>query len=369
MKSIILLLSFLLANAYHNSFAQKPAENIIIITTDGLRWQEVFGGMDSAIANNKKFNQKDSSYIFKKYWAADGKERRKNLLPFLWNYLFENGQIYGNRFVGNKIEVSNPYWFSYPGYSEIFCGYVDTLINSNEYKSNPNKNVLEFINQQPGYKNRVAAFGSWGAFDRILNKKRSGFTVVSAFDSCGGENPNEKEKLINAMKKDSYKPYGKGECLDVFTHYAAMEHLKKDKPKVVYISYGETDEWAHAGKYKDYLDAAHQFDAWVKDIWNYLQSDPQYKNNTSLLITTDHGRGEGKKWTSHGSEVPGSNEIWFALMGPQISPKQEIKMEGIYYQKQLAQTIASLIGLKFTAKHPVADAIPMNLIMPDANRK
>jgi hypothetical protein len=369
MKSIFLLLSLIFVTAFQNFFAQKPAENIIIITTDGLRWQEVFGGMDSAIANNKKFNQKDSSYILKKYWAAEGSERREKLFPFLWNYLSENGQIYGNRYEGNKVEVSNPYWFSYPGYSEIFCGYVDTLINSNEYKSNPNKNVLEFINQQPGFKNRVAAFGAWGAFDRILNEKRSGFPVVSAFDSCGGEKPNEKERLINAMKKDSYKPYGKGECLDVFTHYAAMEYLKKDKPKVVYISYGETDEWAHAGKYKDYLDAAHQFDAWVKNIWDYLQSDPQYKNNTSLLITTDHGRGEGKKWTSHGTEVPGSNEIWFALMGPNISPQEIWITRMSLFQKQFAQTIASLIGLKFIANHPVADEIPPDLYMPKANTK
>jgi len=45
----------------------QQAENIIIITTDGFRWQEVFKGMDSAIANNSKFNQGDSSYIFEKY--------------------------------------------------------------------------------------------------------------------------------------------------------------------------------------------------------------------------------------------------------------------------------------------------------------
>ena len=359
MRSIVLLFCFLFAIAFQNSSAQKPAENIVIITTDGFRWQEFFGGMDSSIANNKSYNQGDSDFIFKKYWAADGVERRKKLLPFMWNYLSENGQIYGNRYEGNKVEVSNPYWFSYPGYSEIFCGYADTLINSNEYKPNPNMNVLEFINQQPKYKNKVAAFGAWDAFDRILNEKRSGFPVMSAFDSCGGRNPNENEKLINAMMKDSYKPYGLGECLDVFTHYAAMEHLKKDKPKVLYISYGETDEWAHLGQYKDYLDAAHQFDAWLKEIWNYVQSDPQYKDKTTLLITTDHGRGENNRWTAHEREVPGSDEIWFAVMGPDISAKGEIKKRMNLYQDQLAQTIASILGLDFKAEHTVNKKIKL----------
>ena len=55
-------------------FSQKAktveAPNLIIITTDGFRWQEVFGGMDSTLANNKKFNQGDSAYIYNKYGAT-----------------------------------------------------------------------------------------------------------------------------------------------------------------------------------------------------------------------------------------------------------------------------------------------------------
>ena len=350
---------FLLLIHHPFSFAQQKTENIIIVTTDGFRWQEVFAGMDSAIANNRRFNQGDSEFIFKKYWSEDVNERRKKLLPFLWNTIAVNGQIYGNRNFGNKVDNSNPYWFSYPGYSEIFCGFVDTLINSNNYKNNPNTNVLEFINNQPKYKNKVAAFGAWDAFDRILNKPRCGFPVVAAFTPCGGKNPTAKEQLINSMLKDSYKPFNMEECLDVFTHYEAMEDLKIRKPKVLYISYGETDEWAHAGHYKDYLEAAHQFDEWLKNIWNFIQTDPQYKNKTSLFITVDHGRGDENKneWTSHGSDIPDAHEIWFAVMGPDTPAKGEIKTEMQIYQKQFAQTIASLLGLKFTAEHPVAAAI------------
>ncbi|MEO6870273.1 MAG: hypothetical protein ABI168_11545 [Ginsengibacter sp.] len=341
------------------SFAQQKTKNIIIITTDGFRWQEVFGGMDSAIANMKKFNQDDSVLIFKKYWDNDANIRRKKLLPFLWNTVAADGQIYGNRNFGNKVNNANPYWFSYPGYSEIFCGYVDTLINTNAYKNNPNTNVLEFINKQSKFKNSVAAFGAWDAFDRILNKPRCGFPVVAAFETFGGNNPNSNEQLLNAMLRDSYKPFNEEECLDVFTHYGAMEYLKTKKPKVLYISYGETDEWAHAGHYKDYLESAHRFDAWVNDIWNYLQSDSKYKNKTSLFITVDHGRGDKNKseWTSHGSDIPGADEIWFALMGPDTSVKGEVKSDMQLYQKQFAQTIASLLSLKFSAAHVVAEGV------------
>src|SRR5207302_3966318 len=75
---------------------QSPVENIIIITTDGFRWQDVFTGMDSAIAVNKKFNEGDSSFIFDQYWDPDVKKRRARLLPFLWSTFAANGQLYGN---------------------------------------------------------------------------------------------------------------------------------------------------------------------------------------------------------------------------------------------------------------------------------
>lgn len=358
MKRIFLLL-FVFSG---NSAFSQTAENIIIITTDGFRWQEVFTGMDSAIANNKKFNQDDSAAIFKKYWADDPTERRKKLMPFLWSTIEKNGQVYGNRKLGNKIDNANPYWFSYPGYSEIFTGYADTLVNSNSFPPNPNTTLLEFLNRQPKYKNKVAAFGAWDAFDRIFNEERGKFPVYSAFDLFGGKNPNATEKTINTLAKDSYKPFGEEEVLDVFTHYGAMNYLQTKKPKVLYISYGETDEWAHNGQYRDYLNAANMVDKWIQDIWNYVQSDPFYKNKTAIFITTDHGRGDAVKseWTSHNNKIKDSYQIWMAAMGPGIKAKGEVKTTQQLYQKQFAQTMTAILGLTFTAEHSIADKIELN---------
>ena len=338
--------------------AQKT-ENLIVITTDGLRWQEVFAGMDVILANNKAFNQGDSSYIYNHYWNENSLERRKQLMPFLWSTIEKSGQIYGNRLYGNNVNNANPYFFSYPGYSEMMTGYVDTLINTNKYKANPNVNVLEFINAQQKFKGKVSAFGAWIAFDRILNEERCGFPVISAFDKVGGKNPSEKQKLINEMLEDSYKPFLEDECLDVYTNYEALVELKTKKPKVIYIAYGETDEWAHAGQYRSYLDAAHQVDSWIKQLWEMLQNDPQYKNKTTLLFTTDHGRGDKQKeqWVGHGTKIPDSSEIWFAVMGPEIKAKGEVKVPMQIYQKQFAQTISKMLGFTFVANHPIAPEI------------
>ena len=355
MKKIFFFLLVLVAS---NAVAQKT-ENIIIITTDGFRWQDLFKGMDSAIANNPKFNEGDSSEIFEKYWASNEIARRKKLMPFLWTTINYHGQIYGNRFFNNKVNNANPFWFSYPGYSEIMTGFADTTINSNDFPPNHNVTVLEYFNQQPKLKGKVAAFGAWDAFDRILNEKRSGIPVINAFDATGGKTPNANEKLINAMLKDSYKPFGDAECLDVFTHYAALEYLKTKKPKVLYVSYGETDEWAHHAMYKSYLNAAKQVDEWIKQIWTLIQSDPQYKNKTSLFITTDHGRGDKNKnqWTDHGQKVEDASEIWFAVMGPEVAAMGEVKNDMQFYQDQFAQTFAKLMGCTYKAKHPVSPYI------------
>jgi len=124
-------------------------ENLVIFTLDGMRWQEVFGGIDSALMNNKQYTR-DRAGLDKKFYSPDIRERRKKLFPFLWSTVEAKGQLYGNRDLGNLVNVANPYQFSYPGYNEIFTGYPDTAVNSNDKVLNKNTNVLEFITGRKG---------------------------------------------------------------------------------------------------------------------------------------------------------------------------------------------------------------------------
>ncbi len=355
--------------------AQDEPANLIIITTDGLRWQEVFNGMDFTLANNKKFNHGDSAYLYNKYGAATMPDRQGKLLPFITKTMGTKGLLFGNRFKENKVDVANPHWFSYPGYNEIFTGYPDSAINSNNYPANQHENVLAFLQKQKPYQNKVIAFGAWDAYNRILNEAASGFPVINGFESLSSILSDPQTKMLEQMLKDSYKPFKEAECLDVFTNTQAKYYLETKRPKVMYISYGETDEWAHEGNYSAYLDAANQVDAWVGQLWNWIQSTPGYKNNTYLLITTDHGRGFGHEWTDHGADVKGASSIWFGLMGPENESNLSSVVEAMaspsgiipnmgeqttnqqLYQKQLAATMARLLGYQFTAAHPIAKAI------------
>lgn len=365
MKHLSLFLLASLVSVIVVAQSNKRIENIIIITTDGYRWEDIFKGVDSSLAEAKEYNQDRKKDIYKRFGGATPEESRQKLHPFIWGTIAQQGQIYGNRAYGNKVDNSNPYWFSYPGYSEIFCGYVDTAINTNGYPANPNTNILEFLNHQPALAGKVASFGSWNAFESILNEKRSGFPVIAGLEPCCGNANDHSPELqwINELRADGYYHDPKI-TPDLITQRTAMYYLKNYHPKVMSFSYNETDEWAHAGRYMDYLEAAHSVDKWISDIWNYVQSTPQYKDKTALFITVDHGRGDRPKtqWTSHGNTIEGSHEIWFAVIGPGIKPKGEIKEEGQYYQNQYAQTIAELLGYEFRCEHPVGRGFSQTLI-------
>lgn len=339
--------------------AQKnKTENVFIITLDGFRWQELYAGADSALIAEKKYT-KHPDEARQLFWATSGEERRKKLLPFLWSTLAAQGQLYGNRAYGNFVNCSNQMWFSYPGYNEILTGSADDdHINSNDKKDNPNTTVLEYLNGLPAYKGKVAAFGSWDVFPFIINEKRSGIPVNAGFESAEGKKLSEREIFLNELQKEIPSPFGSVR-LDAFTHHYALEYLKRNSPRVMYISYGETDDFAHEGNYDAYLRSAYQTDQFIQSLWNWVQSQPGYKDKTTFLITTDHGRGTVPldTWRSHGNEIKGADEIWFAVIGPDTRALGEVKQAMQLYQKQVAPTAAGFLGIEFKPKSNSGDVV------------
>lgn len=153
--------------------AQETGTKVVLITLDGLRWQELFSGADSLLMANEEYVS-DSMELRNRFWRATAKERREALMPFLWTQVSKMGQLHGNRNVGSKVDLANKMWFSYPGYNEILTGKADdTRIDSNDKIPNPNKTILEIANEDSRYKGKVAVFGSWDVFS--LHRKRRTF--------------------------------------------------------------------------------------------------------------------------------------------------------------------------------------------------
>ena len=341
--------------------AQQPArvQNLVIFLMDGYRWRELFKGADSGVLFDHRYNHIDSAWTVKKYWDVDAARRRSRLMPFVWGTMAGQGQLWGNRELGSLVNVRNNYWFSYPGRSEIFTGYYDPAINSNEYPDNPNVNVLEFIDKQPGFKGKVVTFSSWDADVRILNRNRNGMLVNIYGEDVTGAALTPLQQEANRGQHLLPDIFGAGERLDAATYAMARAYLLAEHPRVLYIDLGDPDDFAHAGDYGSYLDAAHSADAMFREIWELIEGDPFYKGRTTVLVFPDHGRGIGPEWVSHGRKIPHSDEGYFLAMGAGVMPRGEVKGGGQVYQEQYAETIAELLGLQFVAPHPVAAALPL----------
>lgn len=337
--AVVLFVSF-------NSCAQQKTENVFLITLDGFRWQELYTGADSSLINNKDYVENPEE-LARLFWRDTPQERREVLMPFMWSVIQKEGQLYGNRNLGSKVNITNKMRFSYPGYNEILTGKADDdRIKSNDKILNPNETILEYVNKQPGFKGKVAAFGSWDVFPFIINEERSGVPVNAGFEKSNDQPLSEREKFLNELQDEVPSPWGSVR-LDAFTHHYAMEYVKKHQPRFLYIAYGETDDFAHDGEYDHYLKSAKQTDQFIREIWEYIQSNPAYKDKTTLIITSDHGRGteyEGA-WKDHWTEVENSDQIWIAAIGPDTPVNGEVK-EGQLYQNQVAATVLKLLSVK-----------------------
>jgi len=333
----------------------RKTENVILITLDGMRWQEIFSGAEKRLIT-KKFVA-DSAQVTNKFWNENPEKRRALLMPFFWNTIKQNGQLYGNRNLGNKVNVSNNQWFSYPGYNEILTGSADDArITSNDQFDNPNTNVLEFINKQKGFEEKVAAYTSWENFPWIINTNRNGILVNSGWMTS--KEPNESEKLLNELSFQLPNITG-GTRLDALTFHYGFEYLKKKRPRVLYLSFDETDHFAHEGEYDHYLASAQYIDGFIQSLWTWLQNDPLYKGKTSLIVTADHGRGNrtDEDWKHHGKKMPECDQIWFAFLGPDTPALGEMKTDQQLYQNQIAKTLASILGLNYPSDRKPGEAI------------
>ena len=339
-------------------FTATPGRNIFIITIDGFRWQEVFNGADSLLINDGNYTP-DAETIKSLYWDASSQQRRKKLMPFFWNVLAAKGQLFGNRELDNKVNVANAYAISYPGYNEIFTGNTDLTIASNAKDLNPNTNVLEYLNSTDNFKDKVVVFTSWDVFPYILNKERSGLKINSGYEDIHDADSSLQDEMINKVQDKAVNEKD-ATRFDALTFLAAKEYIKKHLPKLLYLGLGETDEFAHKGRYDLYLQQATETDRMIAELWHWVQTTPGYKNNTDLIITTDHGRGsKTNKWSGHGAFIKGSSQTWLALIGPDFKPLGEMKNTEQLYEAQIAQTIASLSGLEFNTNHKVAPALSL----------
>jgi hypothetical protein len=356
-------LGALLVTAVHAGTAGLQTRTVVLIVSDGLRWQEIFTGAEADLLNDQAGGSwLSSAELQRRYWRESGAERRALLFPFLWGTVAEHGQIFGNQALGSIARVTNGKAFSYPGYNEMTTGYPNDAIDSNEFGPNPHPTVFEWLNGSPQFRGRVAVYGTWNAFDDIFNRKRSGLVMQTGW-TLSPDTP--RTPLLRELFATTTQ-FDEEDCPNSFLQVPLIDYVKSGKPRVLFVGYGETDNWAHQGRYDLVLDSAHRFDHFVEQLWNTMQAMPQYRGTTTFIITTDHGRGSGPvEWKEHGVEEKGSENIWIAVMGPDTAPLGERAAVAPVMQAQIAATVAALVGEDYRAAVPKA-AAPLIPVLPAA---
>lgn len=334
--------------------AQMKTENVILITLDGARLQEMFGGVDAEIFRSvDKDFEKNATY--KKFNAATPIERREKLMPFFWGELMKHhGSIAGNRQLNSIVKTTNKHFFSYPGYSELVTGEShDAEINTNSFGQNRWPSFLNFLQKKMKLnREQVAAFGSWDVIEHISTNDPKAFVVNSGpkgFNISGPDIAKLNEAVsLTIGPAMSVRP-------DYFTYKFALEQMKRHHPRAMFISFGETDDWAHQRDYEKYLQSYYNTDVMLKGLWSFIQSDKHYRGRTSIIITIDHGRGNtGKDWSDHGDDVPEAQYIWVAFVGPEWNVRGEWKDSPAIYQNQVAATLSRLMQFDYSEQNPNA---------------
>jgi len=221
--SIAVVAALALTGPAARSQTVDPGDAVVLVTLDGARTEEIFGGLDvDVLKSTLKPEQKvEESAVYKRFWAETPEARRQKILPSFWTLVTEQGSIAGNRALGSSATLGNKHWFSYPGYSEILLGQAfDEDITSNDPIRQPRETVLERLKVK-GHLTpaQVATFASWDVFNAIA-EHTVGATTINA-----GTEPldlaREDVQIMNRLQQEAASPWDHTR-LDAFTFRQAM---------------------------------------------------------------------------------------------------------------------------------------------------
>lgn len=366
-KALAAVLMTLILPAAARAQADRPAPthdkpgvaaNVVLVMIDGVRWQEVFTGADDRHFTKEAGKIEQPEPIRREFWRETPDERRAVLMPFLWTTVAAHGQIYGNQTKGSVARITNSYGVSYPGYAEANCGIAEPIIKDNRVIPNPNVSVFEFLNSRDRFQGKAAIFGNWTLFTSIFNQARSNLPIDDGVQPFTAGTVTPDNEVINTIRREGSFRWGSA-TMDAMLFRSALPWIRANKPRAIFVCLGDTDEWAHEGYYAEYLRAMRRADGYIAELWSVLQSMPEYKDSTALIITTDHGRGDERTsptdWNNHSlPKHPGCENIWVAAIGPGIEPLGERTDTGEIKQAQIAATVAAIVGEDFLTAQPKA---------------
>lgn len=302
---------------------------VVLVTIDGARWQEIFHGVDPALAQAAGMPREEQV-------AADA------LLPNLYRRVAARGVALGAPGHG-LVEASGPVYVSQPGYQEIFAGRP-TGCRSNHCGPTTVKTLPEEL-AEAAPEGTVVSIASWEQMEWAVARAPGRITVSAG--RLGGETRRKaavSHAAARALEEAEHVSAWPGLAdyrPDAHTAKLALEVLRASRPHFLHVGLGDPDEHAHRDDYRGYLASLRAADATLGALLDVLADQPDGEE-TTVLVTADHGRNEDFK--SHG-ESPASARVFLFAAGGAVPSRGFAHTRETLHLADLAPTVRALLGL------------------------
>ena len=127
----------------------------------------------------------------------------------------------------------------------------------------------------------------------------------------------------------------------------AKNILTAHRPNLMLINLKDPDYFGHSSSWSNYIKGIQSADENIKDLYDFIQADDNYRGKTTIIITNDHGRhspGVADGFINHGDGCEGCRHIQFLALGPDF--KEGVGFQTPYEQLDISATVAKLLNFK-----------------------
>jgi hypothetical protein len=133
---------------------------------------------------------------------------------------------------------------------------------------------------------------------------------------------------------------------DELSVYIARQLMRQLAPSLLWITLHDIDI-AHSGAYSLYIEGIQRSDRLCVQIWNTIQSEPEYKDCTTMFILPDFGRDAdgdagGNGFQHHRTGDALSRTTWMMVLGPGV--RQGVSVDRPVDSLDLVPTLGALLG-------------------------
>lgn len=276
---------------------ERALGKVVIVTIDGVRWQEIFTGTDLARSNEPPIDA-------------------RSLTPNLHRLGERHGAFVGAPGRGT-ISASGPNYISLPGYNEILGGRP-ARCQENSCGRTALPSLMDEAREAGA---KVAVYSSWERIDLAASVSPGAFEM-----SCGR---HEDASIDPWPGNGDYRP-------DRVTSEVALAYYAKERPDVFFLGLGDTDEHAHRGDYAGYVNALRRADETVGRLLELVD------RKTTVIVTADHGRAD--TFDHHGG-MPEASRVWMVAAGPRFNARGQVMSPHPRRLADIAPTLRVVMGL------------------------